>query len=61
MGSFRTLLLTIVLALVSLFPVEAQRHWQAVHVVQPGETLGHIAQRYAVDIYQLASVNGISR
>jgi uncharacterized protein YraI len=31
-----------------------------IHVVQPGETLGTIAQRYDTTIYALAAANGIS-
>ncbi len=40
-------------------PLQAQRGWQATHVVRPGETLGHIAQRYGVDINSLAALNSI--
>ncbi|MCY4062747.1 MAG: LysM peptidoglycan-binding domain-containing protein [Chloroflexi bacterium] len=39
---------------------QAQRPAAAKHVVRPGETLGLIAQNYGVDIYTLASANGIS-
>ncbi len=31
-----------------------------IHVVQPGETLGSIAQRYGVNVYTVAAANGIS-
>jgi len=39
---------------------QAQRPAAAKHIVRPGETLGLIAQNYGVDIYTLASANGIS-
>ena len=39
---------------------QAQRPAAATHIVRPGETLGLIAQSYGVDIYTLASANGIS-
>ncbi len=38
---------------------QAQRPTAATHVVRPGETLGLIAQHYGVDIFTLASANGI--
>ena len=38
---------------------QAQRQTAATHIVRPGETLGLIAQHYGVDIYKLASANGI--
>lgn len=39
---------------------QAQRPAAATHIVRPGETLGLIAQQYGVDIFTLASANGIS-
>ena len=39
---------------------QAQRPTAARHIVRPGETLGLIAQQYGVDIFTLASANGIS-
>lgn len=39
---------------------QAQRPTAAKHIVRPGETLGLIAQNYGVDVYTLASANGIS-
>ncbi len=38
---------------------QAQRPTAATHIVRPGETLGLIAQQYGVDIFTLASANGI--
>ena len=38
---------------------QAQRPTAATHIVRPGETLGLIAQHYGVDIFSLASANGI--
>lgn len=38
---------------------QAQRPAAATHIVRPGETLGLIAQQYGVDIFALASANGI--
>lgn len=38
---------------------QAQRPTVATHIVRPGETLGLIAQHYGVDIFALASANGI--
>ncbi len=46
--------------LFSLLPVRAQPIAEVTHVVLPGETLGLIAQRYGVNLYKLAALNGIS-
>lgn len=40
--------------------VHAQRQGERTHVVQQGETLGQIAQRYGIDWRDLAEWNGIS-
>ena len=48
------------LLLILAMPSQAQRAISVKHVVRPGETLGLIAQRYGVNIYELAAVNGIS-
>lgn len=52
------LLATVFLLLLAL-PSQAQRSLSVKHTVRPGETLGVIAQRYGVNLYQLAAVNGI--
>ncbi|MCY3779803.1 MAG: LysM peptidoglycan-binding domain-containing protein [Chloroflexi bacterium] len=44
----------------SLLPAQAQQIAEVTHIVRPGETLGLIAQRYSVDLYSLAALNGIS-
>lgn len=43
----------------SLFSIEAQRG-SVIHVVQPGETIGKIAQRYGVSISEIAANNDIA-
>ena len=60
MGTFRSLILIIAVMLISMLPAQAQRSAEATHIVRPGETLGFIAQRYGVNIYQLAALNSIS-
>ncbi len=60
MATLRSLLLTVAVILISMLPAQAQRSAEATHIVRPGETLGLIAQRYGVNIYQLAALNGIS-
>lgn len=58
--SFALRLLASALILVLAGVAQAQRPAAAKHIVRPGETLGLIAQNYGVDIYTLASANGIS-
>lgn len=53
-------LLVSALILILATSAQAQRQTAAVHIVRPGETLGLIAQQYGVDVYKLASTNGIS-
>ena len=57
--SLRALLVLALLALLAL-PSYAQRNLAPQHIVMPGETLGLIAQRYGVNVNQLAATNGIS-
>ena len=40
--------------------VHAQRAAELTHIVQPGETLSKIAQRYDIDLQELKSLNGIA-
>lgn len=40
-------------------PVEAAATAEATHTVQPGETLGSIAQRYGISLFELQLANGI--
>jgi len=54
----RLLITALILVLTGV--AQAQRVTAATHIVRPGETLGLIAQNYGVDIYTLASANGIS-
>lgn len=54
----RLLLTALILLLTAT--AQAQRGAAETHIVQPGETLGRIAQNYGVDIDTLASTNGIS-
>ncbi len=56
--AIRLLLTALILVLAGA--AQAQRQAAATHIVRPGETLGIIAQNYGVDIYTLASANGIS-
>ena len=56
----RVLLLTVCVLIPLALPVQAQRSLAPTHIVLPGETLGLIAQSYGVDIYTLASLNGIA-
>lgn len=60
MKSKRAQLLISIAILLSLLPVSAQRTAEVTHLIRPGETLGVIAQRYGVDVYELAARNGIS-
>ena len=56
----RVILLSICVLIPLARPVQAQRNLAPTHIVLPGETLGLIAQSYGVDIYTLASLNGIT-
>ncbi len=60
MGTFRRHFITLFVILFSLIPVHGQRSAEAMHVVLPGETLGLIAERYGLNIFELAALNGIS-
>ena len=55
--ALRLSLTALILLLAGL--AQAQRPAAATHIVQPGETLGLIAQSYGIDIGALASANGI--
>ncbi len=59
MNKIRRFMLLLATLALAAFPANAQRSSEASHVVRPGETLGLIAQRYGVDVYQLAALNGI--
>ncbi len=60
MKNISGLFLTLCAVLFSLLPAQAQPVAEVTHVVLPGETLGHIAKRYGVNLYQLAALNGIN-
>ena len=60
MNTLRRHFITLLVVWFSLITVQGQRSAEATHVVLPGETLGIIAQRYDVNIYELAALNGIS-
>lgn len=59
MNTNRTLLLTLLVVFFSLLPARAQQTAESTHLIRPGETLGLIAQRYGVNVHQLAALNGI--
>ena len=59
MGTSRRFILLLAIILISALPAQAQRSAESSHVVQAGETLGHIAQQYGVSLYQLAALNDI--
>ena len=59
MGTIRTFMFLLATLSIAALPAGAQRIAEASHVVRPGETLGYIAQQYAVSVYQLAALNGI--
>lgn len=52
--------LVVALLLTSLLSVPSHAEGGRVYVVQPGDTLWGIAQRYGVSVYTLARANGIS-
>ncbi len=60
MKTISGLFLTISAVLFSLLPAQAQPVAEVTHIVLPGETLGYIAERYGVNLYQLAALNGIN-
>ena len=49
-----------IFAALSLLPAQAQPTAESTHIVRPGETLGIIAERYGVNLFQLAALNGIN-
>jgi LysM repeat protein len=54
-----TVVVTLVLS-IGVAPVSAAPHrCEIVHIVQPGETLYSLARRYGVDVWTLASANGL--
>ena len=59
MGTIQRFLLLLVTIVSAVLPAQAQRSSEASHLVKPGETLGHIAQQYGVNLYQLAALNDI--
>ena len=60
MRQFRILLFITAIVLHIALPVHAQRGVTATHVVMPGETLGVIAQRYGINLFDLAALNSIN-